>query len=114
MAWSKKDVIVAAVLLCLTGALLYRVVPYFQVFNVEVGEQAPSFNLTADDGSDTFEEDATWWIRPGLADESWISFEAYSRSGSYIGRMFGVLALIEPNDSTAERALADATFLEER
>jgi GH43 family beta-xylosidase len=70
--------------------------------------------LTADDGSDTFEEDATWWIRPGLADESWISFEAYSRSGSYIGRMFGVLALIEPNDSTAERALADATFLEER
>lgn len=51
MAWSKKDAVVAALLLCLTGVLLYRVVPYFQVFRVEVGERAPSFNLTADDGS---------------------------------------------------------------
>jgi cytochrome c biogenesis protein CcmG, thiol:disulfide interchange protein DsbE len=51
MAWSKKDVVVAALLLCLTAVLLYRVVPYFQVFDVEVGERAPDFNLTADDGS---------------------------------------------------------------
>ena len=51
MAWSKKDAVVAALLLCLTGVLLYRVVPYFQVFHVEVGERAPTFNLTADDGS---------------------------------------------------------------
>jgi len=51
MAWSKKDVVVAALLLGLTGVLLYRVVPYFQIHRVEIGDAAPGFNLTTDDGS---------------------------------------------------------------
>lgn len=70
--------------------------------------------LTAYDGSDTFEEEATWRIRPGLADDSGISFEAYSRPGSFIGRMFGVLALVEVTDATADQVLADATYSEEQ
>ena len=51
MSWSRKDAVAATLLLGLTAVLLYRVVPYFQVFNVEIGDRAPDFNLAADDGS---------------------------------------------------------------
>ncbi len=70
--------------------------------------------LIADDGGDTFEEDATWWIRPGLADEGGISFEAYSQPERYIGRMFGVLALVPVPDTASDQVLADSTFLQEQ
>ncbi|HLV33937.1 MAG TPA: family 43 glycosylhydrolase, partial [Spirillospora sp.] len=67
-----------------------------------------------DDGSDTFAGDATWWMRPGLADEAWISFESYNTPGSYIGRRFGVMALVPQANLNTEAAREDATFLEER
>ncbi len=51
MAWSRKDVVVAVLLLGLTGVLLFRLAPYFQIHRVEIGDRAPSVNLTADDGS---------------------------------------------------------------
>jgi peroxiredoxin len=57
MAWSRKDVVIAALLLGLTSVLLFRLVPYFQIHRVEVGDSAPSFNLTADDGSGVRLED---------------------------------------------------------
>ena len=70
--------------------------------------------LSADDGSESFNGDATWWIRPGLADGSWISFESYSQPGSYIGKKFGITALMQLTPDTKNAALEDATFLEER
>lgn len=66
------------------------------------------------DGTAEFDQAATWWLRPGLADESGISFESWNRAGSYIGRQFGVMALIEFTDSTSDAAREDATFFEER
>ena len=51
MAWPKREILTAALLAGLTVTLLYRVIPYFRVYNVEVGDQAPEFRLTADDGS---------------------------------------------------------------
>ena len=50
MAWTRRETVVGALLAGLTITLLYRVVPYFRVFNVEVGDRAPEFNITADDG----------------------------------------------------------------
>lgn len=76
--------------------------------------QGSSLVLNAYDGSETFEEDATWWIRPGLADSEWISFESYNQPGSYIGQMFGVTALVPMTDTSPQRTREDATFLEER
>jgi hypothetical protein len=66
--------------------------------------------LSPDDRSDSFAADATWWIRPGLADESLISIESYSVPGSYIGQMFGVMALVPITDTSPTRAREDATF----
>jgi hypothetical protein len=70
--------------------------------------------LSSDDQSERFEADATWWLRPGLADSEWISFEAYNRPGYYIGQQFGVVALVELNDNMTDIMREDATFLEER
>ena len=50
MAWTRRDTVVAALLAGLTITLLYRVVPYFRVYKVEVGDRAPEFDITADDG----------------------------------------------------------------
>ncbi len=50
MAWTRRDAVVAALLAGLTITLLYRVVPYFRVYKVEVGDRAPEFNITGDDG----------------------------------------------------------------
>ena len=46
----RKDIAVGVVILGLVATLLDRVVPYFRVFNVEVGDRAPSFDLRTDDG----------------------------------------------------------------
>jgi hypothetical protein len=70
--------------------------------------------LSPDDGTENYKADATWWIRPGLADESWVSFESYAQPGKYMGRMFGVMALVDLASITSDSARADATFLEER
>jgi peroxiredoxin len=48
---SRKDIAVGVVILGLVATLLYRVVPYFRVFNVEVGDRAPSFDLRTGDGA---------------------------------------------------------------
>lgn len=76
--------------------------------------QGNALFFTSNDGSEEFAGDATWWIRPGLADEDWISFESYNETGKYIGRQFGVLALVELTDTSPLAAREDATFLEER
>lgn len=34
----------------LSGVLIFRLVPYFQRYNVDVGDRAPGFNLTSDNG----------------------------------------------------------------
>lgn len=67
----------------------------------------------ANDGSDNFIEDATWWIRPGLADEVGVSLESYNQPGMYIGRQFGILALVTLTDESPLAAREDATFIEE-
>jgi peroxiredoxin len=41
----------------LSGILIARLVPYFRQFNVDVGDRAPNFNLTADDGTGVSLED---------------------------------------------------------
>ncbi len=68
----------------------------------------------ANDGSESFAADATWWIRPGLADETWISFESYNMPGHYLGRQFGTMALVELTADSPRKLLEDATYLEER
>lgn len=74
--------------------------------------QGNALVFSLNDGSETFSAEATWWVRPGLADESWISFESYDQPGRYIGKMFGVMALIPLTDSTTDTAREDATFLQ--
>lgn len=69
--------------------------------------------LSADDNSDTFEADVTWWIRPGIADPDLISFEAYSKPGNFIGEKFGVVALITEAEMSSEASRENATFVEE-
>jgi hypothetical protein len=58
----------------------------------------------ANDGSESFKGDATWWIRPGLADSSWIAFESYAQPGSYIGKKFGIMALVKLTEMTTAAA----------
>lgn len=65
------------------------------------------------DGTENYAADATWWLQPGLADETWISFESYAQPGKFMGRQFGVMALVDPATLTTDSARADATFLEE-
>ena len=66
------------------------------------------------DGSDEFAAAATWHLRDGLADDTWISFEAYNQTNFYIGQRFGVMALVENTDALTDAMREDATFLEER
>jgi len=58
--------------------------------------------------STTLKEDATWIVRPGLANSNCISFETNNGSGDYI-RHSGFELYLEPNDGTALFA-NDATF----
>jgi hypothetical protein len=72
-----------------------------------------TISFALNDGSEEFAGDATWWVRPGLADDTWMSFESYNQTGMYIGRQFGILALVAVTDTTPLAALEDATFIEE-
>jgi GH43 family beta-xylosidase len=78
-----------------------------------VRHQDNALIMSANDGTESFEGDATWWIRPGLADEILLSFESYNQAGFYIGQMFGVMALVQITDASPARASEDATFAEE-
>lgn len=78
-----------------------------------VRQQRNAVVLTPDDGTESYNADATWWIRPGLADSSWISFESYAQPGKYISEQFGVMAIVEITESTTNRIREDGTFLEE-
>lgn len=69
--------------------------------------------LAPDDGTVEFAESATWWLREGLADSEWISLESYSVPDHYIGRQFGVAALVAESEMT-DIMRAEATFIEEK
>jgi hypothetical protein len=58
--------------------------------------------------STTLKEDATWIVRPGLANSNCVSFETNNGSGDYI-RHYNFELYLEPNDGTAQFA-QDATF----
>jgi GH43 family beta-xylosidase len=75
--------------------------------------QGNALYFHSNDRSEGFVEDATWWIRPGLADRAWISFEAYNQPGMYIGRKLGILALVALTAESPRTAREDATFIEE-
>jgi len=47
---SRKDIVVGLVVVGLLAILLYRIAPYFQVFNVQAGDRAPSFDLRTHGG----------------------------------------------------------------
>lgn len=79
-----------------------------------VRQHRNSIVLQPDDGTEGYNADATWWIRPGKADSSWISFESYAQPEKYISQRMGSTALMELNGSAPVRAREDATFLEER
>lgn len=76
--------------------------------------QGNALYFHANDRSESFVEDATWWIRPGLADDAGISFESYNLPGMYIGRKFGTLALVELSADSSLTTREDATFFEEK
>lgn len=82
-------------------------------FNHYLRKQGNILYFQVDDGSEEFAGDATWWIRPGLADETGMSFESYSQPGMVIGRQFGVMAVVALSDESPFAVLEDATFFEE-
>ena len=45
MAWAKREIWIAATAVALMGVLFYRIVPYFEIHRVEVGDTAPEFEL---------------------------------------------------------------------
>lgn len=73
--------------------------------------------LNRNEGSDPwlvyYDLSATWWLREGLADSEWISLESYSVPDHYIGRHFGVAALVAESEMT-DIMRAEATFIEEK
>jgi hypothetical protein len=58
--------------------------------------------------SSTDKADATWIVRPGLADSNCISFESANAAGKYL-RHYAFQLFLQPNDGTAQ-FVADATF----
>lgn len=70
--------------------------------------------LAPNDGTEAFAQNVTWRVKPGLADADWISLEAYNQPGFYIGQRFGIVALVEANETLTDRMKEDATFFEER
>lgn len=61
-----------------------------------------------DNGADGLKQDATFWVRPGLANTSCVSFESRNFPGRYL-RHANWLIRNDPNDNTTGFA-ADATF----
>lgn len=57
MTSSRRQIVTGGLMGVLTGLLVYRVAPYFRVYNVDVGDKAPGFNLTADAGTGMSLED---------------------------------------------------------
>jgi cytochrome c biogenesis protein CcmG, thiol:disulfide interchange protein DsbE len=51
MARPNREAILASLMVVLSAVLIFRLVPYFRVYNVDAGDKAPGFNLTADDGT---------------------------------------------------------------
>ena len=45
MPWSKRELVVLCLIAGLTGLLFYRVLPYLRIYQVEIGDQAPNFEL---------------------------------------------------------------------
>jgi GH43 family beta-xylosidase len=84
-----------------------------EAFNLSgyfVRHQGNSLVLSANDSTETFRGESTWWVRSGLADETMVSFESYDQPGRYIGQMMGVMALVEITDASPQRMREDATF----
>ncbi len=46
MPRSRKELIVLGLIAALTGLLFYRVLPYLRIHQVEIGDQAPNFELS--------------------------------------------------------------------
>jgi hypothetical protein len=61
-----------------------------------------------DNGTDVLKLDATYWVRPGLASTSCLSFESRNFPGRYLRNASWLLRL-DPNDGTTGFA-GDATF----
>jgi hypothetical protein len=61
-----------------------------------------------DNGTDAMKQDATFWVRPGLASTSCVSFESRNFPGRYL-RNANWLIRNDPNDGTTAFA-GDATF----
>ncbi len=57
MARLNREVILASLMVFLSAVLVARVIPYFHQYNVEAGDAAPGFNLTADNGTGVSLED---------------------------------------------------------
>ena len=51
MSRLNREAILAALMVVLSVVLIVRLVPYFRQYNVQAGDSAPTFNLTAEDGS---------------------------------------------------------------
>lgn len=45
MPRSRRELVILCLIAALTGLLLYRVLPYVQIHEVEIGDQAPEFEL---------------------------------------------------------------------
>jgi hypothetical protein len=75
--------------------------------NYPSGDEVGADAVTSS-SSTTLKEDATWIVRPGLANSNCISFETNNGSGDYI-RHSGFELYLQPNDGTTLFA-NDATF----
>lgn len=51
MALSSKSTVSLVLTLLIAGVLIWRVSPHLRIYRADVGDQAPAFRLTADDGS---------------------------------------------------------------
>ena len=45
MPWVKREIWIASMAVALLGVLLYRIAPHFEIHRVEVGDDAPEFEL---------------------------------------------------------------------
>ena len=45
MAWEKREIWIIVVVVALTAVLLYRILPHFEIHRVEIGDEAPEFEL---------------------------------------------------------------------
>ena len=70
--------------------------------------QFSRIKLNQFDGTDLFRQDATFMVREGLADRTWVSFESFNHPGQFIRHKFFEL-WIDPD--TGGPFKEDATFL---